>query len=790
MIAKSLTCYFKSYHLLLLAVLVLSAGCSATKRVPKNDALFIGYNVEVKGEKDSSKRSGELETELGATVRPKPNFSILGWRPKLSIYNAFYTEKKKGIGHWIMTKLGEPPVLLSEVDTASVSTIMSNRLHNRGYFNNSVRSTTTVKNKKATIDWTARVGEPYRIRKIAYTLHDSLPVHQAIEQTLNESLLKPGEPYDLGIFSQERTRIDGVLKNKGYYFFSPEILIFSVDSMVGNRQVDVLLRIKEMASSKALRAYTLDDIYINAEYSVGDSLSINDTINVRGYHYIPNENYVKAKHLLRGVFLEHDSLYARADHLLTIKRLSGLSAYKFVNIDYEVDTLNNDKLNAFVYLTPSMKKSLRAEVKMVTKSNGFAGPGLTVAFRNRNALKGSELLSVEFTGSMESQVGGRGSAGLASGETTTQNTNLTSFEFGVQNSLTIPRIVSPFNLKNLRTEFVPKTRIGLGFNFLNRREFYQLNSYNASYGYTWRPREIITFDATPINLQYVRLNSTEVFDSLLQANPYLRRSFENQFIIGSIYQATFSTQMFQDRTNTFFDRLTLDLSGNLISGLHSLTDGKTPTDDEPRTLIGQAYAQYVLVDNDFRHYLKVGAESQLVSRLAFGVGYSFGNSSTLPYVKQFSVGGPNSIRAFRARSVGPGTYNIPDELALSFFDQTGDIKLETNVEYRFPLAGFFKGAVFVDAGNIWLLRETLDDTGQPVRPGGKFEAANLLSELAVGTGVGLRIDVEFFVIRLDLGIPVRVPYLPKGERFVLGDFTGSFNDDYGMVLNIAIGYPF
>ena len=790
MIQKYDMYFTRLYSFLFLVLLVLFAGCSATKRVPKNDALFVGYSVKVKGEKDSSNRSTDLETELSATVRPKPNFSILGWRPKLSIYNAFYTEKKKGIGHWIMTKLGEPPVLISQVDTGSVSTIMRNRLHNRGYFNNTVSSETNIKNKKGTIDWTARVGEPYRIRKVAYTLHDSLPVHKAIEQTLSESVLQPGKPYDLGLFSQERTRIDGVLKNKGYYFFSPELLIFSVDSAVGNRQVDVLLRIKEMASAKALRPYTLDDIYINAEYSVGDSISVNDTINVRGYHYIPNENYVKARHLLRGVFLEHDSTYSRANHLLTIKRLSGLSAYKFVNVDYEVDTLNKNKLDAFIFLTPSIKKSLRAELKMVTKSNGFAGPGLTVSFRNRNALKGSELLNIEFTASTESQVGGRASTGLASGEQTTDNPKLSSFELGVQTSLNIPRIVSPFNLKNLRTEFVPKTRIGLGFNFLNRREFYQLNSYNASYGYNWRPREIITFDATPINLQYVRLNSTEVFDSLLQANPYLRRSFENQFIIGSIYQATYSTQMFKDRTHTFYDRLTLDLSGNLVSGLSSLGGGKTPTDDEPRTLLGQAFAQYVLVDNDFRHYLKVGAESQLVSRLAFGVGYSYGNSSTLPYVKQFTVGGPNSIRAFRARSVGPGTYNIPDELALSFFDQTGDIKLETNLEYRFPLAGFFKGAVFLDAGNIWLLRETLNDTGEPVRPGGKFEAADLLSELAVGTGVGLRIDVEFFVIRLDLGIPVRVPYLPKGERFVLGDFRGSFNDDYGMVLNIAIGYPF
>ncbi|MCX2739875.1 translocation and assembly module lipoprotein TamL [Pontibacter anaerobius] len=775
---------------LLLALLLLT-GCSVTKTVPEDDALFTGYEVKVEGENDSSNRSADLETELSATVRPEPNASILGLRPKLAIYNAFYTEKEKGLSHWIMTKLGEPPVLISQVDTGSLSQVMSNRLHNRGYFNNFVSSTTEVKKKKATINWTARVGEPYRLRNIKYTLNDSLAVHQAIEQAKAESLLKPGEPYDLSIMTDERIRIDGTLKNKGYYYFSPDLLIFSVDTTVGNRQADVLMRVKQMAASRALQPYELDDIFIFANYSLGDSLSTNDTIDFQGYHYIPNENYVRARHLLDGVFLEQDSLYTREDHLLTIKRLSGLAAYKYVNIDYEPDTTGSGKLDAFVYLTPSLKKSLRAEAQMVTKSNNFAGPGLKVSFRNRNTFKGSEVLTVEFTGSFESQVGGTGTGTAPEGVEVPENTNLTSYELGVQANLAIPRIVSPFNLRNLRTEFVPQTRIGLGFNFLSRSGYYRMNSYNASYGYSWRPKETLTFDATPINLQYVRLtDSTEVFSDFLEDNPFLQRSFESQFIVGSIYQLTYTTQMYKDRTSNIFDKVTLDISGNLVSGIQSLAGAHTPTDDNPRTLFGDRYAQYALLDNDFRHYLNLSEESQLVWRLVTGVGYSYGNSSTMPYVKQFSIGGPNSIRAFRARSIGPGSYEPTTTETFSFFDQTGDIRLETNLEYRFPIFGFFKGAVFTDAGNIWLLRQTYRDDGTPVKPGGTFEANNFLNELAIGTGVGLRIDVEFFVIRLDLGIPVRVPYLPKGERFVLSDFNGSFSGENSMVLNIAIGYPF
>ncbi|MBW7467485.1 BamA/TamA family outer membrane protein [Pontibacter aydingkolensis] len=779
-------------HILVLLAAVYLSACSGTKRIPEGDALFTGFTVKVKGKNDSSNRQSEMETELSATVRPKPSGSILGLRPKLWIYNTFYTEKEKGLKHFIMTKLGSPPVLISQVDTGSVSQVMSNRLHNRGYFNNSVSSAITSKNKKATIQWTANVSEPYRIRKIEYTLNDSLPIHKQIKQAQPESLLKPGEPYDLQNMTNERMRIDGLLKNKGYYHFTPDALIFSVDTMVGNRQVDMLMRLKRDVASRTLKPYTLDDIYIFANYSVGDSLSVSDTLSYKSYHYIPNEDFVRARHLLRNVFLVQDSLYTRQNHLLTLNRLAGLSAYKFSNIDYKIDTLNNDKLDAFIYLTPAFRKSLRVETQMVSKSNGFAGPGVTVSFRNRNAFRGSELLNVDVTANFESQVGGRGTGTTPEGNRQSkQQQGLNSYELGTQVSLTIPRILSPFELPNLRTEFVPKTRIGLGFSFLNRLAFFKMNSYNASYAYNWRPRKTLTHDITPINLQYVRLsNTTEDFEERLAENPYLRRSFENQFIIGSIYQLIYTTQVYPDRTSQVFNSLVLDGSGNMINALNSLRGVDKPTQDAPRTLFGQNYSQYILANNDFRHYFNFGKESQLVARLVTAVGYSYGNSNTLPFVKQFSIGGPNSIRAFRARSVGPGTYNIPDELSFSYFDQTGDVKLETNLEYRFPISGFFKGAVFVDAGNIWLLRDTFDDEGNLNKPGAKFNSKTFLNQLAVGTGFGLRVDVEFFVLRFDLGIPVQVPYLPKGQRNVLSDFDFSFGGETGMVLNIAIGYPF
>jgi outer membrane protein assembly factor BamA len=767
-------------------------GCSSTKTVPDGDALFAGYNVKVQDKGDSSKRSKALRTELSATVRPQPNASIFGLRPKLWIYNAFYTEKEKGIGNWIQNKLGEPPVLLSEVDTASINDVMQARLHNRGYFKNTVESDTTIKKKKATIQWTAKVTEPYRIRNIEYTLSDSLPIHAQIRSTQENSIIRKGETYDLDKMLAERARIDLALKNRGYFYFGPDMLIFSADTTVGNREVDVLLRLKNDMPARALRPYRIDNIFINSNFTLNDSLSVSDTIRFDAYNYIPNENYVRAKHVVPGLFIMQDSVYSRRNHLLTVNRLSGLSAYKFVNLQYEPDTLQPDRLDAFIFMTPALKKSLRAEAQMVNKSNNLAGPGVTVSFRNRNAFKGSEMLTLDLTGRFENQVGGRSttSEGISGSE---NPIGLNSYELGAQAALTLPRLVAPFNLPNLRTEFVPKTRITLGYNFLNRVQFFQMNSINASYAYNWRPKQTFTHDFTPINLQYVKLGrTTEAFDTLLQNNTFLRRSFEEQFIIGSIYQLTFSQLSLERRRHQFFNSVTLDASGNLLNAVQGLL-GADKRDDEveppigARTIIGQPYSQYTRIDNDFRYYFNLSEKSQLATRLIAGVGYPYGNSSTLPYVKQFSIGGPNSIRAFRARSIGPGTYTTGDNV-FSFFDQTGDIKLEANAEYRFPIFGFFRGALFVDAGNIWLIEETYRDDGQLDKP--KFEASNLLSELAVGTGFGLRIDVEFFVIRFDFGIPVRVPYLPEGDRFVLNDFKFRFTGENSMVLNIAIGYPF
>ncbi|QCR23121.1 BamA/TamA family outer membrane protein [Pontibacter sp. SGAir0037] len=776
----------KTLYFFLLALFIAS-GCSSTKSVPENDALFAGYNVKVEGEPEKPSRKA-LEAELDGTVRPKPNSSILGLRFKLWIYNAMGdTADTGGIKGWIKEKVGEPPVLLSQVDTTTIADVMSSRLNNLGYFDNEVGSTTQIKKKKATVEWKASVQPPYRIRNIVYPEGDSLQLYSHIRATKEESLLKVGDPFRLQTMVQERERIDNVLKNKGFFYFSPDFLAFRVDTTLGERLYDVRILVKRDAPAFALQPYKIDDIYITTNHTVSESNVDNDTLKFERFYYIPDENYVKSKHLAHGLFLERDSLYTRQNHLLTTSRLMGLGAFKFVNVRFNRDTLQENRLDAEISLTPNLKKSLRVETQYVNKSNNFAGPGITASFRNRNALRGSELLTVNLDANYETQIGGQPAD--ESNSTSGRSSVLNSYELGIRTDLTFPRFVAPFWAPNLRSEFVPKTRISLGTSLLNRVQFFRMNSINASYSYNWRPKRTLTYEVTPINLQYVNLlSTTSAFEERLQLNPFLQRSFNDQFIIGSIYQLTISTQVYEERRHQFFDRISLDVSGNILNGLYSLTGADSPTDEFPRTIAGQPFSQYTRIENDFRYYLKFSEKSMLATRFIAGAGFTYGNSASLPYVKQFSIGGNNSIRAFRPRSIGPGAYR--DSTGVAFFDQVGDIKFETNIEYRFPIVSLLRGALFVDAGNIWLLRDQGATGARSNGESGLFNAGSLINELAVGTGFGLRVDIEFFVIRLDFGIPVRVPYLPVGQRYVLDDFNFGFRGDAGMNLNIAIGYPF
>ena len=769
------------------------AGCSGTKFIPEGSKLYTGSTVQVKSDAPIPNES-EITTQLEGVIAPDPNGSILGMRPKLYFWH-MGVGKEKGLKHWLADKYGEKPVLLAQVDTQRVQDLMKNRLNNDGYFKPSVSSKITTDGQTASVDYTAHVGKPYLIKEIHFPDRDTL-LDAAIRATQPNTLLKVGEPYNLQTFINERTRIDAALKNLGYYYFSPDYILFQVDSTLDN-EANVYVKVKGTIPPKAARPYVLNRVSLNTDFKLSDTTTNVQPIMYKGYRYFPDESVFRAKAITNAVFLYPDSIYRRRRSDQTLARLMSLGTFKYVDIQYRParnapDSAEYGQLNSIVRMTQVPKKSLRAELQM-NVSNIFTGPALVVEYRNRSALRGAEQLIVNATASVEQ---GKGTL-----------SGITSTQYGLDARLLVPRLITPpFNIRLLNSDFQPRTFFNAGYKLVSRTEYFRQDVFNLGYGYSWKTKATNEQQLQPIDLQYNRLSSvSNRFQDILDDRPFLERSFRQQFILGSSYTYTYNQQVLDNKRNQIYFSGGINLSGNLAYLIQSLAGAsKTPIGDtNPRsayTLFGQPYSQYTQVNLELRDYFRTSSNptsgNKFATRLLIGVGMPYKNSDVLPYLKQYGIGGPNSIRAFNARGLGPGTYRTTDAEQGGFYDQVGDIKLEANVEYRQDLFPYVKGALFVDAGNVWLVnpdpsRVTYDDNGNPDGLNGQFKFNTFMKQLAVGAGAGIRIDVQFFVIRLDAAYPLIYPYsfmAPVGSPDGLyGDKPSGFK---ATKLNIAIGYPF
>lgn len=761
-------------YLLLFSIITLYS-CSNIKYLPTNEQLYVGSVVSIHSEA-SIKNKKNLKKELKNSIRPKPNKAVFGIRTKLWIYNVTNKSQKNGIKKWLNNKFGEKPTLLSDQRPKEVSEVMANQLQNLGYFKANVVYKVISKNKKAKIEYTATIEEPYRIKKIIFPIEDDA-LSKEIKATEEKSRIKEGVQYNLDLLKEERVRIDNRLKQNGYYFFNPNYLLFKADSSTNGHELILTVTVKTDVPEKAKYAYTLNNIYIFPSYRLNkDSVSTKlDTIKIDNYYYINTDSSFHPKTIIRSVFLKKGNKYSKKAHNLTISRLMGIGIFKFVNIKF-VDTIINDNatLDAFIYLTQTEKKSLQLQIEAVTKSNNYTGPAVTLSYKDRNAFKGAELFVANIIGNFETQL-------------TKRQKGLYSFEVGANTQLYIPKFVTPFNVKNPSSLFVPKTKFDISFKLMHRALFFNMNSFNISYGYTWKESAQKEYEITPIAINFAKLmKTTPAFEALLNENRYLRKSFEQQFTIGSIYSFTYNTLIGKPKKNQYYFNATLDLSGNTIYFLQSALKSKKTVNNE-YSIGGYMYSQYSKLTTDTRYYLSLNKKSKLATRLIIGAGIPYMNSTTLPYVKQFFSGGANSIRGFLPRTVGPGMYEtIVNDNSKLLIDKAGDIKLEANIEYRFDIVSVLKGALFTDAGNIWLVNKN-DEL-----PGGEFKINTFQQQIAVSAGFGLRIDISFFVIRFDLAAPLRKPYLPENEQWVINkiNFGSSGWRKDNLVLNIAIGYPF
>jgi len=756
-------------------------GCSNTKFVPKGDYLYTGASINIISDSLSKSQKNGLKKELEGSLTPKPNTTFLGLRPKLYVYNRVSEPKKEsGFKYWLKYKVGEKPVHLSDVDIPFNLDLIENTGENRGYFNITASYDTLPKNKRVKIKYNVSPRSQYLINKVTFPA-DSTVLSKEINKTVAKTLLKVNEPFNLDVIKTERERIDASLKENGFYYFDPDNLIIQVDSTEVKHKVDLNVKIKNNTPELARKQFTIDKIYIFSDYNLRNTRNRRglvradvDTLLWKENSYIidPKEKF-RPQIYDRALYFKSGDLYNRSNHNLTLSRLINLGTFKFVKNQFVLSDSLANKFDAYYYLTPHEFKSLRLETLGKSNSASYVGGEVNFNWRHKNFFRGAEVFAATLYTAIDFQLGGN-----------KDSNNI--YRVGSKFSLTWPRIIAPFKFQS-SSAFVPRTRVELGYEFQNRTQLYTLHNFNASFGYLWKENAQREHDLKLIEVTYVTPeNETAKFEEEKVKNPALKRVTERQLIFGPVYNYTYTNTMLPKK-HTFYYKGLLDLSANLtglISGANAKTDSINNITDA-KTILGVAYSQYIKTEHDFRYYLKLDETSQIATRFIGGVAYPYGNSVYMPFVKQFFVGGSNSIRAFRARTLGPGSYDPRNSGSSFFHDQAGDIKLEANVEYRKKLVSFLNVAAFVDAGNVWLFNE------EKGRPGGEI-SSDFLSEIAVGGGLGLRLDFNILILRLDLSIPFRIPYYEKGERWSFNeiDFSSKQWRRDNLMLNIAIGYPF
>jgi outer membrane protein insertion porin family len=773
---KNYQTYFR--YILTFGMASVTLSCSNTKYLKEGQMLYTGAKINIENDTISKNEKKDLKAVLEANLTPKPNSSFLGLRPKLFFYNiAKEPKKEKGFNYWLKYKIGEKPVLLGDVDREFNKEIIENYSENKGYFNARATYDTVSKNKKAQVIYTVRPGARYLISDVKFH-QDSTLINKEIQNLTANTFLKKGRPFDLDVIKSERQRIDNGLKEKGFYYFHPDNIIVQADSTISkNHKVELNVKLKDNTPELSTQQFSINKVVVFPNYNIQDVKDGKykipmDTDSIQKYAYqdiyvIDPQHKFKPKIFDRALYFKKGDVYNRTNHNLTLNRLISLGVFKFVKNEFVVSDSLQHKFDAYYLLTPRELQSLRLEALGRTNSANYAGSELNLNWTHRNFFRGAEQFKASVYGAFDVQIGGPENA-----------KNI--FRAGSNVQLSIPRIVAPFRFHS-SSAFVPRTNITLGYEFQNRTEYYTLNTFSGSFGYVWKENVRKEHDLKILDITYVApANITPLYDSISRKSDAMRRVVERQLIFGPTYSYTYTNTM-SKRPNTIYYKGTLDLAGNITG----LLTGANVKKDKEKTIFGVPFSQYAKIENDFRFYHKFTEKTSLATRLIAGVAYPYGNSEHIPFSRQFFSGGSNSVRAFRARTLGPGSFDPRTIQNGYYFDQSGDVKLELNAEYRANLYKFLNVAVFADAGNVWLVNEDIE------RPGAKF-SKEFLSEIAVGAGVGLRLDFSILILRLDLAMPLRVPYYERGDRWAFDKI--NFGDSNwrrdNLILNIAIGYPF
>jgi outer membrane protein assembly factor BamA len=822
-----------AFRMACLVLLFVVSSCNTTKHLKEHE--YLVENNKIIG----TQKTNIARDEVEAFIRQKPNRKILSLFPfNLWLYNQVNKEKlikkkekrdakfdrinekrivknnqknekriKKGkpakdpklknkdkpTFRESILDIGEEPVIYDSLITKQTSFQIRKYLFSKGYFYAKVKDSVAInkRTKKARVSYHLFPGSQYFINNISYKIQDEELSYYIFGDTTH-CKLKPGAPFDATVMQSERERITANLLNNGYYYFEPDYIFFDIDSGLPDHKINVTVGVKKFPTFATPEKDSIT--YINhPRYYVNNIYVI--TENIKGSYQ--NEFFKDSIHHEDLIFLNNKPLRYRYFVITnnieffkgqvfqkslaekTYKRLLNLGVFRTVLIRYVKNTKYNDQLDCYIICQPIVKQAINIETEG-TNTSGNLGVNGSILYQDRNLLKGAELVELSLNGAIIAQKQFNDNKQTVTNVQSTFNT----IQFGPALKFSVPRVVFPFSLFPFKKDAFPRTFINTSLNYQARPEFNRTIT-TINYGFTFKTNKLkVKHDLIPVEVYMVNAKLTQNFrNDLTNINDFfLLNSFQDHITTLSKYTITYNNQQISNGVNTSrkavsFIKVNLTSSGSILRGLFEATNQKKDTLGR-YLILNTPFAQFVKCDIDYRLYIPVMKKSRVVYRTAFGIGKPLKNLSVLPYEQSYFSGGPNGVRAWRARTLGPGGYHQPEGITAKY-DKIGDLFIEGNFEYRFHVFRSFYGALFADVGNIWL---THKDVNKPL---GDFQFNRFYKEFGVGSGLGIRWDLNFFVLRLDAAVPIADPSYAEGDRWMF--------DKHPLrrpVVNFGIGYPF
>ena len=755
---------------------LLLIACSTVSHLPADELLYTGTrSITVTDDTPAPLRDQAVGEAKVAFVSP-PNNALFGssrYRTPFPLglwaYNAF-VDDSTGLRHWMFKTFATQPIYISTVNPTFRSDVAENTLRNYGYFDSKVSYSvdTLPDGRKAKLSYTLHLGEPWRYGKIEYSGF-SPKMDSLIHALWHQRLIREGEQLSYTALSGERNRLFALFREQGYYFYRPEMVILLADTTKTKGKVN--LRITSLSN---LPSYTSKPWYIGHTYFsisrtpnevLTDTLASNSTTFIYRGKRIP----IRRTLLASRITYRQGDLYSSTAQNTTQRDLNRLGILSGVSINYvpRDSTYTTDTLDVHINALLEPPYNLSLEANLTAKSNDQIGPGIVASLSRKNLFRMAEIIQLRVKGSYEWQT---------NRTLRREGTVVNSFEIGSDISMSVPQLLFPGGY-DYTYERPVSTTARLYSDWLNRGGFFRMLAFGGNLTYAFSTSDALTHSVSPFTLTFNTLEeTTHRFDSIMTANPIIGLSFRDQFVPSSSYTLTYdNVNLANAPRHPSRMTLTLASAGALTSLVYAGT--RHPFSERGKSLLGTPYAQFIKGYAAACRYYRLSPRHTLATRLIAGVIYAYGNSIVAPFSEQFNVGGASDIRAFPLRGIGPGSYHSTERYA--YIDHTGDVKLEANVEWRFPLVKQLSGAFFIDAGNVWLLRN--DNS----RPGAQLRLKTLGNDIALGTGIGLRYNLRVVLLRADVGIPLHIPY-STGKQ-------GYYNVPHfvqGLCFHFGVGYPF